>query len=86
MIKCGRCASSCLLTASHTHAHTPLLPPMTLVSPAPSNSSNTLAPSALASPSDPGSSTDASLRGLYSRAARAFLQRDIPLARLRTVR
>ena len=68
------------------HAHTPLLPPMTLVSPAPSNSSNTLAPSALATPTDPGSSTEASLRGLYSRAARAFLQRDIPLARLRTVR
>ncbi|KAL1739737.1 hypothetical protein HDZ31DRAFT_48886 [Schizophyllum fasciatum] len=29
---------------------------------------------------DPGSSTEASLRGLYPRAARAFLQRDIPLA------
>ncbi|KAL1666877.1 hypothetical protein GGF50DRAFT_49635 [Schizophyllum commune] len=62
---------------------------MTLVSPAskaaPSNSStshssNTLVPSAPATTTDPGSSTEASLRGLYSRAARAFLQRDIPLA------
>uniref|UniRef100_D8QIJ8 Uncharacterized protein n=1 Tax=Schizophyllum commune (strain H4-8 / FGSC 9210) TaxID=578458 RepID=D8QIJ8_SCHCM len=62
---------------------------MTLVSPAskaaPSNSStshssNTLAPSAPNTTTDPGSSTEASLRGLYSRAARAFLQRDIPLA------
>ncbi|KAI5836383.1 hypothetical protein K523DRAFT_289158 [Schizophyllum commune Tattone D] len=76
------------------HAQTPLLPPttkgkMTLVSPASkaapnnsstSHSSNTLAPFAPATPTDPGSSTEASLRGLYSRAARAFLQRDIPLA------
>ncbi|KAL1725045.1 hypothetical protein EV714DRAFT_222082 [Schizophyllum commune] len=62
---------------------------MTLVSPASkaapnnsstSHSSNILAPSAPAIPTDPGSSTEASLRGLYSRAARAFLQRDIPLA------
>ncbi|KAL1705414.1 hypothetical protein EV121DRAFT_279700 [Schizophyllum commune] len=62
---------------------------MTLVSPAskaaPNNSStshscNKLAPSAPATTTDPGSSTEASLRGLYSRAARAFLQRDIPLA------